>query len=350
MACVRTIETGAVYFNVTHDDNVVAVAYSRTGVIKVRDMRTGRDIRTIDDYEATSIALSPSAPLLAATRRFDFNVYVWDYTTNARATVLRGHTDIAICAAFSPDGRLLISTAFGGIVRLWRTDDWAAPSVVLKQADAHPANLRTPSGFSRDSRWMAFNSSCHGCQLWHVAPDLAVTPAGFLDIRHLTLIAVHPEGRLLAVCMDILPTVHLVSVNNGTIGGVVHELKHVEPLHALAFSPCGRQLAVGCGRHVRLWDVATGARIRSLQGGVDNVRRIAYILQGKQLLATTYTGDIQMFTMCPWSDHTHHLFGSNVRSQVFQLMCVRAQLMSQWDVNIPIELWLMVLVRVVRSL
>ena len=122
------------------------------------------------------------------------------------------------------------------------------------------------------------------------------------------------------------------------------ELKgHIGHVRNLAFSPCGLMLAsASADKTVRLWSVASGACMRVLQGHTDEVYGVAFLPNGKQLASCSWDSTVRIWTLCAWSDHTHLLFGAQLRRKIFQLMCVRAQLMLDWDVNIPIELWLMV--------
>jgi WD40 repeat protein/serine/threonine protein kinase len=75
-------------------------------------------------------------------------------------------------------------------------------------------------------------------------------------------------------------------------GRVLHELKHGGLyVHAVAFSPDGRQLATGSDDpqgYVQLWDVATGQRTATLTGHEDGVLSVAFSRDGAKLLTASY--------------------------------------------------------------
>jgi hypothetical protein len=52
-------------------------------------------------------------------------IRLWDIepSGNDAARVLRGHTDVILSIAYSPDGRLLLSSGFDQQVMVWDTDD-----------------------------------------------------------------------------------------------------------------------------------------------------------------------------------------------------------------------------------
>ena len=333
MSCVSTIEVRNKCFKFTSQNVLATVNLDPPHNIVVHDENTTHIMRNhVAGFR--QIALSPAAPLLAMLRGpRSYKVYVWDYVAKARVAVLRGHTYVVSTIVFSPDGRLLASGSYDCTIRLWRTDDWTAPPTVLQHDSPGVDGIL----FSQCSRLMASHTSGSMLYMWRCTPQFEF--ADSLFVRGMAVAAFQPQGHLLAA--GGYGTIRIIEVNGlNELRALRNHLGHVS---CLAFSPSGQQLASGAADSVVcLWDVATGVCTHMLQNP-SAIQDVAYTSQGNQLMTATYKGVVRMWTVCPWSDRTHRLFDQNTKRTVFQLMCVRAWLTANSKMNLPIELWLMVM-------
>jgi WD40 repeat protein len=58
---------------------------------------------------------------------------------------------------------------------------------------------------------------------------------------------------------------------------------------------------------------------------------VAFFPNGKQLASGSNDKTVRIWTLCAWSDKTHHLFGAPLKAAVFTLMCVRARLEQEQE-------------------
>ena len=67
-----------------------------------------------------SAAFSPDGKLIL-TASADGTARLWDTATGAQKAILKGHTALVLSAVFSPDGKLILTASTDGTARLWDT-------------------------------------------------------------------------------------------------------------------------------------------------------------------------------------------------------------------------------------
>ncbi|HET8549400.1 MAG TPA: c-type cytochrome domain-containing protein [Bryobacteraceae bacterium] len=100
-------------------------------------------------------------------------------------------------------------------------------------------------------------------------------------------LAFSPDGKLLAAAGG-LPArrgeVKLWDVSSGaelrTLGG------HADAIYAVAFSPDGKQIATaGYDKLIKLWDAGSGAEVRTLKDHIDAINALAFTPDGRRLIS-----------------------------------------------------------------
>jgi WD40 repeat protein len=162
----------------------------------------------------------------------DRAIHVWPVNPPGPPRVFTGHRTAAISVAWAPRGALLASGAVGdNMLRFWRMDD--APP---------PAPIRVP--------------------------------------KEVTALAWSPDGKTLATAATwVDAALHLWDVETGAERRPIPQAGGVT---ALSWAPGGAVLASGgADRSVHLWAVATGRRLRYLEGSADQVEGVAWSADGR---------------------------------------------------------------------
>ena len=210
----------------------------------------------------------------------------------AIVTTLEGHESWVFSVDFSPDGTLLASVSEN--VKLW--DLHTGQSTTFSLVDGSQA-LRGSVDFSPDGRMLAALSA-DGVTLLEVATGNATTLATGHTHGPLAL-ALSPDGTRLASTKNLrgINDVHLWDLGTGRVIATLQG--HTGRLNSVAFSPDGATLASGASdRTIKLWDVATGARVATLEEtGSTWVRAVAFSRDGTMVASGHANGTVRVWDL-----------------------------------------------------
>ncbi len=191
---------------------------------------------------------------------------------------LRGQRDLVTAAAFSPDGRYVVTGDRQGIARVWNADGSGDPVSLPWPSDGAAA-----AAFSPDGKRFAAVTSAGAVQV----RSLSGVPDSLLlgEHRDVTAAAFNHDGTRL-VTTSLNGTVQLwdavggrsLAVRGDTMGPA---------LTAAAFSRDGeRVLTVSVDSTARLWDARSGDLLATLRGHTGAVTSAAFAPDGRVVTAS----------------------------------------------------------------
>src|SRR5207248_6349041 len=103
-------------------DGTRVVTASKDKTARVWDALTGRNITELNGHTdaVTSAAFSPDGKfVVTAGAEKDKTARIWDAATGEVVRIFEGHRDGITCAIFSPDGAHVVTTSKDGTARVW---------------------------------------------------------------------------------------------------------------------------------------------------------------------------------------------------------------------------------------
>jgi WD40 repeat protein len=162
---------------------------------------------------------------------------------------LLGHSGLVESVRFSPDGETLISSSWDKSVRLWNADR-SSGRPVWKESAGLPSDAEVYGAAMSPDGDTIVSAGYSGLTLWDWRDPMSL-----------------PEVK-----------------------------SQFGPCRAAAFSPDGRNLAVGCfDRQVRVWERGTDRILAVLSGHRDIVRTITYVPDGSMLISLSFDGVLKFW-------------------------------------------------------
>ncbi|KAL6009974.1 hypothetical protein ACLOJK_000405 [Asimina triloba] len=208
--------------------------------------------------------------------------------------------------SFSKDGKLLATSAWSGVIKLW-----SMPQVSKLATLKGHTERATDVAFSPAHNHLASASADCTAKLWNVEGCLLQSFNGHLD--RLARVAFHPSGKYLGTA-SFDKTWRLWDIDTGA--ELLLQEGHSRSVYSISFH-CDGSLAASCGLDAlaRVWDLRSGRSILALEGHVKPIFGICFSPNGYHLA----TGG---------EDHTCRIWDLRKKKSLY-IIPAHAQLISQ---------------------
>jgi len=263
--------------------------------------------------EIWSLAVSPNGRQIA-TAGFRNSAKVWDLKTRQVTAKLPGFRDVVFCVAWHPDGRIASAHGNGDqfTVKVWN----AHSNQREKKEFSLPVGLEYPAAaFSTDGRYLVTGRQNGKVQVWDARDGRLIGELGshIGPVRGIVFI---PDGRFLASASAD----GRVYLWDATLLGEVEKTGPQKPLRTfpvhsprlcvnVAFSPDGKRIAIGEKDYtVAIWEVPgkeTDKELLALRGHSGDVYTVAFSPDGRLVASAGEDSTVKL-----WDSYTGKLIRS----------------------------------------
>jgi WD40 repeat protein len=270
----------------TSSGDLLALGITLDNHVKLWNLSEGIEVAQLDlaGDRLVCAAFSPDAKLVA-TGSMDNVIRLTDVVTGQVVRVLRGHSSYIYMVAFSPDGRSLVSGGKDQTIRLWNTA--AGQQVTQLKSEVPNSWFAT---FSPDGKYLASASGDGSVRLWESSSQrLLRTLHGHTEI--VSAIAFSPDSQQL-VTGSYDASIRLWDLASGK---ELKRLGQADRVQRAVFSPDGKRLVTGgVEGTVKLWDMITGQELMTLEHHADEISSVTFTPDGMGLATSSMDGTVSL--------------------------------------------------------
>jgi WD40 repeat protein/serine/threonine protein kinase len=291
------------WFNRT-GNQVVSLSAADGVAIRDRDQARVRTVALAQPGEVIDAELDELGQRLVAVTPYGREVLrLWDLTAGRLISSYPGQNAVPFRSMFLPDGAVLLygagdppraGTRYGNLLRIWQPQARGPRLELLHESEVWS------TWFTRDGRSLITGSDDTGnprtLRRWNLATGELEWGVEAADAM-VAATAIDPAERVVAAA--ILGEQGRVKLFDMATGAELRTLVgHVGRVWEVVFAPDGRSLvSAGTDRAIHVWDPLTGQEVRRLTGHNLEVRALAFRPDGRWLASGGDDGFVMLWSL-----------------------------------------------------
>src|SRR3990167_953789 len=192
-------------------------------------------------------------PVQSVLRLIEVSRVRRSHDVNENHSRLSGHSLAVMCAAFSPDGKTLVTGSWDHTAKVWHVKSGVE---LLTLCHSNRVNC---VAFSHDGKPIVTGSRDCTIRVWCARSGYILLTLRYS--HHVNSIAFSPDSKTIVAGLFY----GTISVRDANSGDILLTLQHSDRVNCVAFSPDGKTIVTGSGdRTTKVWDAKSGATLLTL--------------------------------------------------------------------------------------
>ena len=265
-------------------------------VLYVLDVETGQELQKLDcdTNSVNSAFFSPDGKYIISSL-YGGIIQLWGVETGQELKKLEGHTNSVNSAVCSPDGKRIVSASDDQTIRIWDVETGQQLQII----EGHSSFVQSAS-FSPDGKCVVSASWDNTARVWDAQTGRELQKLEG-DGYSAHSVSFSPDGkRIVFASLD-----NSIRIYDAETGQELQKLVgHTNRVRSVSFSPDGRCIvSASDDQTIRIWDVKTGIEWEKLQGHTDVVNSAFFSPDGKRIVSAS-------------SDQTIRIWGCDVEPHI----------------------------------
>ncbi|NQU03256.1 MAG: caspase family protein [Syntrophaceae bacterium] len=254
---------------------------SDLGSIRLIDFQTGEVIALLKGHTniILGLAFSPDGKRLISGSA-DFTARIWDVRTHKTIHTLKGHTETIYAVAFSPDGTRAVTGSYDNTLKLWNANSGA----LIKTLKGHNGKVRS-AAFTPNGEYLLSGSHDKTIRMWNGKTGKFIKVLASQN-RNADSLSISPDGTKVLTGHGLESgkrSNNVFSIPSGE--KLASFTKHTSIVLATDISPDGRTAATGGGsaQEIYLWDLTTGKVTHKMVGKGKTIWSVGFAKDGRSI-------------------------------------------------------------------
>ena len=239
--------------------------------------------------DVTAAAFSPDGKRVV-TASDDGTARIWDAATGAQLLVLEGHKSNVLSATFDSSGARVLTTSFDGTARIWDSTTGKELVPPLEHFDGNKVTSPVFGVLSPDGTRVA-TADGDDVWLWDLSKSGATHRILSGHTQRVRTVAFSPDGKRILSASDD-GTARVWDVEQGVL---VQTLQLGDRVNSATYSPDGARIITACDdRSATIWDAVTGKSVLRIQVG-SSVNAAIFTANGSRVMTAALSGVAQLW-------------------------------------------------------